>query len=66
MKEIKSAKIQVKDVFGKWYVVPSYQRHYVWEEDNINALLEDINDNYIDKNDEERAVRAIHNKFIKH
>ena len=53
MKEIKSAKIQVKDVFGKWYVVPSYQRHYVWEEDNINALLEDINDNYIDKNDEE-------------
>lgn len=53
MKEIKSAKIQVKDVFGKWYVVPSYQRHYVWEEDNINALLEDINDNYIQKNDEE-------------
>lgn len=39
MKEIKSKKINVKDVFNEWYTVPSYQRHYVWEEDNITALL---------------------------
>lgn len=53
MKEIKSAKIKVMDVFKNWYIVPSYQRHYVWEEDNINALLEDIKDNYLERNDEE-------------
>lgn len=53
MKEIKSAKIKVMDVFKNWYIVPSYQRHYVWEEDNINALLEDIKDNYLVRNDEE-------------
>ena len=41
------------DVFKNWYIVPSYQRHYVWEEDNINALLEDIKDNYLERNDEE-------------
>lgn len=53
MKEIKSAKIKVMDVLKNWYIVPSYQRHYVWEEDNINALLEDIKDNYLERNDEE-------------
>lgn len=53
MKEIKSAKIKVMDVFKNWYIVPSYQRHYVWEEDKINALLEDIKDNYLERNDEE-------------
>ena len=53
MKEIKSAKIKVMDVYKNWYIVPSYQRHYVWEEDNINALLEDIKDNYLERNDEE-------------
>lgn len=53
MKEIKSEKIKVKEVFEKWYTVPSYQRHYVWEEDNINSLLDDIKDNYTTKDDEE-------------
>lgn len=53
MKEIKSKKINVKDVFNEWYTVPSYQRHYVWEEDNITALLEDVKENYIERADEE-------------
>lgn len=33
----------VVDLFGDfWFNIPSYQRPYVWNEDNINELLDDI------------------------
>ena len=34
----------VRELFSKnfWFNIPSYQRPYVWREDNINELLEDI------------------------
>lgn len=43
-KEIKSGKITIGEAFNEWYNVPSYQRHYVWEKDNIIDLLDDIID----------------------
>lgn len=43
----------VSDVFSDWYSVPSYQRHYVWTEDNVNALLDDVKDNYLEHSDDE-------------
>jgi len=53
MKEIECKKKQLKDVFKAWYSVPAYQRHYVWEDDNINDLLCDFADNYIERKDDE-------------
>lgn len=46
-------KKMVSEVFSDWYSVPSYQRHYVWTEDNVNALLDDVKDNYMEHGDDE-------------
>ncbi len=53
LKEIGFNKQNINEVFGEWYTIPSYQRHYVWEDDQINQLLDDIKDNYIDHNNQE-------------
>lgn len=53
MKEIESDKINIDEVFKDHYNIPSYQRHYVWGEDNINALLDDLCENMVNTNDEE-------------
>lgn len=43
-KQIASDKIIIKDVFGEdmWFNIPDYQRPYVWGEDQISTLLDDI------------------------
>ena len=40
---IQSQDIKVADVFQSFYVVPDYQREYVWETDQVEQLLTDIN-----------------------
>jgi uncharacterized protein with ParB-like and HNH nuclease domain len=41
--EIKAEKINLRKVFTDfWFLVPEYQRSYVWEKDNINDLLDDL------------------------
>ena len=41
--EIKSEKIIVKDIFSNlWFRVPEYQRPYVWGDDQIDDLLDDL------------------------
>lgn len=37
-KEIGFGKQTIAQVFAEWYTVPSYQRHYVWESDNVNDI----------------------------
>ncbi|HEY2806593.1 MAG TPA: DUF262 domain-containing protein [Gemmatimonadales bacterium] len=39
---IQSQDISVADVFQSFYVVPDYQREYVWEEAEVEQLLNDI------------------------
>lgn len=39
-------KLFIKDVFQKWYRIPSYQRPYVWGKDQIFDLLDDITNAY--------------------
>ena len=39
---IQSQDISVADLFKSFYVVPDYQREYVWEEENVEQLLADI------------------------
>lgn len=52
-KTIDIEKCTITKVFLQWYSVPAYQRHYVWDEDNITSLLDDIRDNYLDHKDNE-------------
>lgn len=51
--EIGYGKQSIAEVFSEWYTVPSYQRNYVWESDNIYDLLEDINGNYLEHSNDE-------------
>ncbi|WP_299601082.1 DUF262 domain-containing HNH endonuclease family protein [uncultured Aquimarina sp.] len=43
-KQIATNKITIKDVFAEdmWFSIPDYQRPYVWGEDQISTLLDDI------------------------
>ena len=43
-KQISSDKIVIKDVFGEdmWFNIPDYQRPYVWGDDQLSNLLDDI------------------------
>jgi uncharacterized protein with ParB-like and HNH nuclease domain len=41
--EIKSEKILVKDIFSTmWFRIPEYQRPYIWSNDEVNELLDDL------------------------
>jgi len=45
MAKIENHKYSIEDAFnGCFYVVPDYQREYVWTEKQVNQLLDDIND----------------------
>lgn len=52
-KEIGFGKLTIAKVFEEWYTVPAYQRHYVWDSDNVNDMLYDFSANYIDHDNEE-------------
>lgn len=51
--EIGFDKQTIADVFKHWYTVPSYQRHYVWDSDNVHDLLSDFELNYQKHKDDE-------------
>jgi len=44
IKKIEYGKLPIIEIFNEWYTVPSYQRHYIWEPDNVMELLYDIKD----------------------
>ena len=48
---IESKDIKVGDVFKEFYAVPDYQREYVWEAEQVEQLLSDINSEHGDKPD---------------
>lgn len=41
--QITTNKLTISQVFENWYCIPSYQRAYVWERDQVIDLLDDIN-----------------------
>jgi uncharacterized protein with ParB-like and HNH nuclease domain len=52
--EIKSDKILVKDIFTNlWFRIPEYQRPYVWGNDEIDDLLDDLVFAHTEKPDQE-------------
>lgn len=51
--EIGFDKQKIGQVFDEWYNIPSYQRNYVWDSDQIEDFLNDMADNYEDHPDDE-------------
>jgi hypothetical protein len=39
----------VEDVFKDFYAIPAFQRGYVWQEEQVKALLEDVQDALFDE-----------------
>lgn len=64
-KQINSGKIFIKNVFGNydnnemWYRIPEYQRPYVWEAENVIALLEDVSNALVHTADSEYFLGSI-------
>ena len=40
--KIESDKLLVKDVFSRWFRIPEYQRPYVWDNEQVTELLDDV------------------------
>lgn len=51
--EIDFGKQTIAGVFEDWYTIPSYQRNYVWESDQVFDFLKDMKDNYVEHANEE-------------
>lgn len=45
-------KSYIKDIFTNWYSIPTYQRPYVWETDQVIELLDCIKNAYEKKEDQ--------------
>ena len=42
--KIESNDLSIEQVYKDFYVVPDYQREYVWSEDDVETFVEDIYD----------------------
>lgn len=59
MAAIESNDETVSEVFKSFYVVPNYQREYVWEETQVDQLLKDIRAEQLDGEDSEYFIGSI-------
>ena len=59
MATIESKDETVSDVFQSFYVVPDYQREYVWEEAQVEQLLRDIRTEQLDGGEAEYFIGSI-------
>ena len=51
--------LDLENCFNNFYVVPDYQREYVWEEKEVKQLLEDIFDEYESNDKKEYFIGSI-------
>lgn len=56
--EIKFGKQTIAKLFEDWYTIPSYQRNYVWDSDQVFDFLKDMKDNYVDHANDEYFLGA--------
>ena len=47
--KIESKDLSVEDLFKDFYTVPDFQREYVWERDQVERLLQDVQDEFFDE-----------------
>lgn len=59
--QIATNKITVKDTFAEdmWYSIPDYQRPYVWGDDQISSLLDDISHSAINTPDSQYFLGSL-------
>lgn len=48
--KIESKDLSIEDLFKDFYTVPDFQREFVWEREQIEKLLQDIQDEFFDEN----------------
>ena len=49
-KRIESNDLSLAEVFKDFYSVPDFQREYVWKEQHVEKLLQDVYDEFYDEN----------------
>ena len=60
MAKIKADKIEINSLFNDfWFLIPEYQRSYVWESDNINDLLDDLWYAFSNRRDDEYFLGSL-------
>lgn len=58
--EIDAKKRSIRDIFQDfWFVIPEYQRAYVWSSDQVNELMDDLWFAYENKSDSEYFLGSI-------
>jgi uncharacterized protein with ParB-like and HNH nuclease domain len=48
MASIESQDLSIGKLFSDFYIIPNYQREYVWEEDNVKQFFDDIYESFGD------------------
>lgn len=48
--KIESADLTIAKLLQDFYVVPDFQREYVWQSEHVERLLEDVSDEFFDSN----------------
>lgn len=59
MSKITPFDYNILDVFKNFYIVPDYQREYVWKTDNVNQLLTDVNEQFRGNSESEYFIGTI-------
>jgi uncharacterized protein with ParB-like and HNH nuclease domain len=54
--QINFSDLTIEKCFQNYYVVPDYQREYVWEEKQVNQLLNDVYDEFSANKDKEYFI----------
>ncbi len=52
--EVKASDLTIKGVFQSFYIIPEYQREYVWCTENVELLLSDTFDTLIESSGDEK------------
>ncbi|RQH12931.1 DUF262 domain-containing protein [Okeania hirsuta] len=50
MASIESQDMTLEKLFDEFYVIPDYQREYVWEEKEVNEFIQDIYEEFSEQN----------------
>lgn len=58
-KKISFNDLKIHKLFENFYIIPDYQREYVWEEKEVNQLLNDLYDAFSDNSDSEYFLGSI-------
>lgn len=59
LKKIAFTDLAIQQLFNNLYLIPDYQREYIWQEKEVLQLLEDIYNEFLDNQDSEYFLGSI-------